>query len=64
MREIVADHSAKEDVQTKLALAFRRRVDVLDIQRYRIVQRLGICLLGNDKVFLLRERERIDRGRG
>ena len=52
MHEAIGDGSGKEKVKTRLAQSFRRRVDSLDIQRYRVIQRLGKCLLRNEKALL------------
>ena len=45
MRELLEDTSSKAHVKQTLLNTFRRRIDSLDIQRYRLIQRLGIIWL-------------------
>lgn len=56
MREMLVDESAEGDMRQKLLQTFRRRIDQLDIERCRIVQRLGTSLIHVRSVDQIRAR--------
>ena len=40
MKEIIADESSLIETKKKLVQFFKRRIDQIDIERYRLIQRL------------------------
>jgi len=45
MKEMICDESNIENVKQKLVNTFQRRIDQIDIERFRLIQRIGYAII-------------------